>query len=73
MSRLSLVTVNLITSCAAAKGLSRKLRERFSMGFWDLEPMILRLNGTLLISAALYAFVAAIGSLLEGGCDLELG
>lgn len=73
MSLLSLVAVNLITAYAMAKGLSRKLRERFSMGFWHLEPMILGLNGTLLISAALYAFVTAIGSLLDGGRDLEFG
>lgn len=73
MSLLSLVAVNLIMSYATTKGLSRKLRERFSMGFWHLEPMVLGLNGTLLISAAVYAFVTAIGSLLEGGRDLEFG
>ncbi|MFE3836502.1 cation diffusion facilitator family transporter [Pseudogemmobacter sonorensis] len=73
MSLLSLVAVNLITSYAVAGNLSRKLKERFSMGFWHLEPMILGLNGTLLISAAVYAFVTAIGSLLEGGRDLEFG
>lgn len=73
MSLLSLLAVNLITSFATSKGLSRKLRERFSMGFWHLEPMILGLNGTLLIGAALYAFVTAIGSLLAGGRDLEFG
>lgn len=40
MSLLSLLVVNLITSFAASKGLSRKLRERFSVGFWHLEPMV---------------------------------
>ena len=73
MSLLSLVAANLITSYAVAGNLSRKLKERFSMGFWHLEPMILGLNGTLLISAALYAFVTAIGSLLAGGRNLEFG
>lgn len=73
MSLLSLVVVNLITSYALAGHLSRKLRERFSFGLWHLEPMVLGLNGTLLISAALYALVTAVGSLLRGGRDLEFG
>ncbi|QDL97213.1 cation transporter [Rhodopseudomonas palustris] len=73
MSLLSLIVVNLITSYAVADHLSRKLRERFSFGLWHLEPMVLGLNGTLLISAALYALVTAIGSLLSGGRDLEFG
>lgn len=73
MSLLSLIVVNLITSYAVSKGLSRKLRERFSMGFWHLEPMVLGLNGTLLIGVAVYALVNAVGSLLEGGRDLEFG
>lgn len=73
MSLLSLVVVNLITSYATAGHLSRKLRERFSFGLWHLEPMVLGLNGTLLISASLYALVTAVGSLLRGGRDLEFG
>src|SRR5690606_18085920 len=73
MSLLSLIVVNLITSSAASSSLSRKLRERFSLGFWHLEPMVLGLNGTLLIGVAAYALVNAISSLLEGGRDLEFG
>ncbi len=73
MSLLSLVVVNLIASYAQSEGLSRKLRERFSMGFWHLEPMVLALNGTLLIGVAIYAFVNAVGSLMKGGRDLEFG
>lgn len=73
MSLLSLLAVNLITAYASSKGLSRKLRERFSMGFWHLEPLILGLNGTLLASAALYALVTAVDSLLNGGRELQFG
>lgn len=73
MSLLSLVVVNLITSFATSTGLSRRLRDRFSMGFWHLEPMVLVLNGTLLISVALYAFFNAIVSILQGGRELEFG
>lgn len=71
MSLLSLLVVNLITSYARSQGLSRKLKERFSMGFWHLEPMVLGFNGTLLIGIAVYAFINAVSSLLEGGRHLE--
>ena len=73
MSLLSLLVVRLITSYAAGGAMPRKLRERFSMGFWHLEPMMLGLNGTLLIGVAVYALVNAVGSLLAGGRDLEFG
>lgn len=73
MSLLSLVVVKLITSSTATGGLPRRLRERFSMGFWHLEPMVLGLNGTLLIGVAVYALVNAVGSLLNGGRELEFG
>ena len=73
MSGLSLVVVKLITSHARAERMSRKLRERFTMGFWHLEPMVLALNGILLTSVALYALINAASSLLEGGRDLEFG
>jgi predicted Co/Zn/Cd cation transporter (cation efflux family) len=71
MSVLSLLVVNLITSYARSEGLSRKLKERFTMGFWHLEPMVLGFNGTLLIGIAVYAFINAVSSLLEGGRHLE--
>ena len=73
MSLLSLVVVQLITSYAASTRFSRKLRERFSVGFWHLEPMVLALNGMLLIAVAGYALVNAVSSLREGGRDLEFG
>lgn len=71
MSVLSLLVVNLITSYARSEGLSRKLKDRFTMGFWHLEPMVLGFNGTLLIGIAVYAFINAVSSLLEGGRHLE--
>jgi predicted Co/Zn/Cd cation transporter (cation efflux family) len=73
MSVLALVVVNLITSYATATRLSRRLRERFTMGFWHLEPMVLGLNGMLLIGVACYALINAISSLLGGGHDLKFG
>ena len=73
MSALSLVVVRLITSYATSRQLPRKLRERFTMGFWHLEPMVLALNGILLSGVAIYALINAISSLLKGGRDLEFG
>ena len=73
MSGLSLVVVKLITAHVSSAQMSRKLRERFSMGFWHLEPMVLALNGILLSSVAIYALINAVSSLLEGGRDLEFG
>lgn len=73
MSMLALVVVNLITSHAISKELSERMRERFSLGFWHLEPMVLVLNGTLLIGVAIYALVNAIGSLLNGGREIQFG
>lgn len=73
MSGLSLVVVKLITAHVSSAQMSRKLRERFSMGFWHLEPMVLALNGILLSGVAIYALINAVSSLLEGGRDLEFG
>lgn len=73
MAILTLVTVNLITGFTVNGGLSRKLRERFNMGFWHLEPMVIGLNGTLLIAAAIYAFFISISAILAGGRELEFG
>lgn len=73
MSLLSLVVANLIAFHAVSGNLARKLRERFSMGFWHLEPMVLALNGMLLMGVAIYALVNAVSSLLEGGRNLQFG
>ena len=73
MSGLSLVVVKLITAHTRSARMSRKLRERFTMGFWHLEPMVLALNGILLTGVAVYALINAVSSLLEGGRDLEFG
>lgn len=73
MSLLSLFVVGLITAHTVSRTLSRKMQERFTMGFWHLEPMILGLNGITQISAGFYAFITAVGSLLSGGRSLEFG
>jgi predicted Co/Zn/Cd cation transporter (cation efflux family) len=72
MTLLALLVARLIATSAepTAKG---KLIDRFSVGFWHLEPMVLGLNGTLLMGAAIYAFINAVGSLLAGGRPIDFG
>lgn len=73
MTTLSLVVASLILRSAERDALSGKLRNRFSMGFWHLEPIVLGLNGALLISVAVYALINAIISIQSGGRELEFG
>lgn len=71
MSGLALVVSRLITLSALPEPPGGKLRDRFTMGFWHLEPMVLGLNGIMLTGVAIYALINAIGSLMDGGRDLE--
>jgi len=73
MSILALSVVKLIHADTQSGYLSERLRNRFSMGFWHLEPIVLGLNGTLLIAVSIYAVVNAIGSIFEGGRELQMG
>jgi predicted Co/Zn/Cd cation transporter (cation efflux family) len=73
MSALALAVVRLITSYAVNVDLPRKWRERFTMGFWHLEPMVLGLNSTLLVGVAVYALINGVTSLLAGGHALHFG
>lgn len=70
---MTLVALSVATLIArSTSGLSPrgKLAERFTMGFWHLEPIVLLLNGTLLIGAAVYALINAVKTLLAGGNPL---
>ncbi|MBD8495208.1 cation transporter [Pseudomonas syringae] len=73
MSVLALIVATLIRRHTTEGEASRRLAERFNMGFWHLEPMVLAINGTLLCGVSLYALINAIGSLLNGGRHLEFG
>lgn len=72
MTSVALLVSTLITARLSERRQAR-LVERFTMGFWHLEPMVLGLNGVLLSGAAIYALVTAIGSLLAGGRELDFG
>ena len=67
MTGLALGVARLIAASNAADASGGRLHERFTMGFWHLEPMVLGLNGVLLTAAAVYALINAADSLLGGG------
>ncbi|KIX16839.1 cation diffusion facilitator family transporter [Paracoccus sp. 228] len=72
MTSVALLVSSLITRRLSERRQAR-LVQRFTMGFWHLEPMVLGLNGILLSGAAVYALVTAVGSLLTGGHPLQFG
>jgi predicted Co/Zn/Cd cation transporter (cation efflux family) len=72
MTSVALLVSSLITQRLSERRQAR-LVQRFTMGFWHLEPMVLGLNGILLSGAAIYALVTAVGSLLAGGRELDFG
>ena len=73
MTWLSLLVVRLISLSTNADALQSRLNQRFTMGFWHLEPIVLGVSGTLMIGAALYAAVNAVDALMSGGREIALG
>ena len=57
----------------SSDGKSAILRDRFTMGLWHLEPIVLALNGALLVAVATYALINAVITTLHGGNDLRFG
>jgi len=73
MTVLSLYVARLITRSTVTNDLPEHLDRRFSMGFWHLEPMVLTLNATILLSVTVYAIFSAVMSLLSGGRTMDFG
>lgn len=71
MTIMALLVANLIASSTVSGSTRNPLVEQFTMGFWHLEPIVLLLNGTLLIGSAIYGLINAIGSLISGGRALN--
>ncbi|PAL08176.1 cation diffusion facilitator family transporter, partial [Staphylococcus hominis] len=49
MTWLSLLVVRLISMSTNVDALQSRLNQRFTMGFWHLEPIVLGVSGTLMI------------------------
>lgn len=73
MTVLALLVARLIAASNAADAVGRNLSQRFTFGFWHLEPIVLGLNGMLLSGAAIYALLNAIAVILAGGRPLSFG
>jgi len=67
MTALALWISSLIARSAQREQPYGRLHSRFTMGFWHLEPIVLLLNGTLLISVAIYGLITALATILHGG------
>ncbi len=67
MTTLALWISSLIVKSVPPEETYRGLHRRFTMGFWHLEPIVLLLNGSLLLSVAIYGLVTAAGNILNGG------
>lgn len=64
-------TIMSILALFVARLLTRKGNRRFQYGYWHIEPMVLVLNGSILILLCTYAMINAIGSLMSGGHELN--
>ncbi|QFY59352.1 cation transporter [Rhizobium grahamii] len=73
MTGLALWVSSLIVQSARNDAKSGRIRNRFTMGFWHLEPIVLLLNGCLLVTVAVYALINAIISIINGGHELHFG
>lgn len=73
MTVLALWVSRLIAVSATGNALSGRMRDRFTMGFWHLEPIVLLLNGTLLMAIAVYALINALTSVLKGAISSSSG
>ncbi|MFG1229649.1 cation diffusion facilitator family transporter [Xanthobacter wiegelii] len=71
MTVLALVVARLIATSTAPGTPAKGFVAHFTMGFWHLEPMVLGLNGILLMSASVYALINAVGSVMSGGRPLD--
>jgi predicted Co/Zn/Cd cation transporter (cation efflux family) len=62
----SMAFLSLLVARLLAKGVGR----RFQSGYWHIEPLVLTLNGSVLLMLCIYAFANAISALMHGGHEL---
>lgn len=72
MSIISITVAGLIAK-SAANELSQRTQDRFTMGFWHFEPIVLAVNALLMMAVTIYALFQAVESLLSGGREMEFG
>lgn len=72
MSMVSILVAGLITRSASG-ALSRRTQERFSMGFWHFEPMVVAVNALVMLVVIAYGLVQAVSAIVSGGRPIEFG
>lgn len=60
-----------LLSLLVSKLLASEVSRRFQQGYWHMEPMVLALNGSVLVFLCIYAFINSVKSFLAGGNVLE--
>ena len=73
MTMVGLLVARLIAASNAGGLRDRRLVERFTMGFWHLEPIVLGVDALLLTGAGIYALIHAVDAFLTGGRELQFG
>jgi predicted Co/Zn/Cd cation transporter (cation efflux family) len=73
MTMVGLLVARLIAASNAGGLRSQRLVERFTMGFWHLEPIVLGVDALLLTGAAVYALIHAVDAFVTGGRELQFG
>lgn len=73
MTMVGLLVARLIATSTAGGLRNQRLVERFTMGFWHLEPIVLGVDALLLTGAAIYALIHAVDSFMTGGRELQFG
>ncbi|MDO5663486.1 MAG: cation transporter [Brachybacterium sp.] len=67
------ITVAGLIARSSADALTERMRRRFTMGFWHLEPMVLVMSSLMMLSVTAYAIIEAVRSLLRGGRPMDFG
>lgn len=73
MTGLALLVARLIRLSTSGGAATKRLSERFSMGVWHLEPMVLCMNGMLLMGAAFYGLLSSLDGIMNGGREVIFG
>jgi cation diffusion facilitator family transporter len=56
-----------------ARLVAREGNRTFQYGYWHIEPMSLAFYGGMLMVLCVYGFVSAVGSIIAGGQNVDLG
>jgi cation diffusion facilitator family transporter len=65
--------VPTVVSLLVVKLIARGTTHRFQYGFWHMEPLVAVLRDAILMIACIYAAIDAIGTLSDGGHEVEYG